>query len=201
MPHKIDWFQHYQRKLDSLDFKTSDLNRFKSQNRALLRKIVSLKPRRIIEVGCGLARDSFVLASKGFNVTVLDRDSRIVELAKRNSNNLGLHPKIIKGNFFHLQKIVKSNYDVALHSGVLEHFDNEEIIKILHHQLKIASVVIFSVPVKSRFNEKYFKGKEKVFRRLLSEKVWLNILSDFHILQAQTVHDRHDDLLIVLTRE
>jgi 2-polyprenyl-3-methyl-5-hydroxy-6-metoxy-1,4-benzoquinol methylase len=201
MPHEIDWFQHYNSKLASLDFKKTDLNKFKRQNKALLRKIISFKPRRIIEVGCGLARDSFVLASKGFDVTVLDRDPRILQLAKKNSKNLGLHLKIIKGIFFHLQKTVKSSYDVVFHSGALEHFDDKDVVKILRNQLEVAPVIVFSVPLKSRFNEKYFRGKEKVFRRLLSKKAWLKILSGFCVARARLVHDRHDDLLLVLIRE
>ncbi len=159
---------------------------------------MSLKPRSIIEMGCGLARDSFVLASKRFNVTILDYNPRVIQLAKKNNKNLGLNLKIIKGDFLRLRKSVK--YDIVFHSGVLEHFDDKDIMKILHNQLKIAPLVIFSVPLWSKFNEKYFKEKERIFRRLLTKREWSKILSSFHIIEARKVHDRHDDLLVTIGR-
>ena len=196
---RIDWYKHYKNKLPSINFSRKELKLFYNQNKEFIDEIIKSKPNRVIEVGCGLARDSFVLASKRISVAVFDIDKRILGLASKNMEKTGVRIRIIKGNFFRLSNYIKKDYfDLAFHSGVLEHYNNNEIIKIIDEQIKIVPKIIFSVPIKSKFNERYFN--DNLFRRLLTKEEWQKILSSFNIVRMERIESRHNDLLIVIEK-
>lgn len=65
-------------------------------------------------------------------------------------------------------KYKQKEFDVAFSNGVLEHFCDEEIIKILKEEIKIANTVIFGVPSRYFDDDEFMHGDE----RYLTEEKW-----------------------------
>jgi SAM-dependent methyltransferase len=197
----IDWYSHYKTKFNNLDFKQSDLEKFYKEDRELIDYISQYNPRKVIEAGAGLARDSLVLASKGIQVTLFDIDNRFLEIGNKNAERMGLQNFVDTrhGDLVNFSSYFSgTSYDLSFSSGVLEHFEDNEIQKILNEQLKVASVVIFTVPILSKANTDYFDNT--IYRRLMTEDQWLEILSPFKIKEYRIINTRHQDLLVELVR-
>ncbi|MEK7556694.1 MAG: hypothetical protein AAB538_01835, partial [Patescibacteria group bacterium] len=90
----------------------------------------------------------------------------------------------------------KQEFVVAFSGGVLEHYTDDAIIKILKEELRVAQYVVFTVPIGSKRNEKYFN--DSIFRRLLPPKEWQRILEGFNVKKFEKIRSRHEDLLITL---
>ena len=68
----------------------------------------------------------------------------------------------------------KQYFDVVCHSGVMEHFSNEDIVKSLSEQKIISKKVIFNVPNnRTKFSPKHF-GDE----RFLTNKKWIKLIKE-----------------------
>lgn len=82
---------------------------------------------KTIEVGCGSARLSCFLASLGYDTTCLDYSESALMVAKENyriTNNKG---KFLLGDAQNIP--LKSNtFDVVLSTGLLEHFEEPQIV-------------------------------------------------------------------------
>jgi len=63
-------------------------------------------------------------------------------------------------------------FSVTHSSGVLEHYDDEEIINLINEQIRVSDVCIFSVP--SPYFEKKMLGNERFMKR----KAWRKIISN-----------------------
>jgi 2-polyprenyl-3-methyl-5-hydroxy-6-metoxy-1,4-benzoquinol methylase len=199
MSSEIDWYKHYKGKFSSLKFKKENLLEFYKQDKEFIDTVLQSHPKKIIEVGAGLARDSFALSSFGIEVTIFDIDENILAMVSENAKRMNLPINIIHGDFFDLSKYIsKDTFDIVFHSGVLEHFENGDITKIIAEQLKIAPKVICSVPFDTESNRKYFS--DDLYRRLMTQKEWEEILSVFKISLSKIIHGRHDDILLVLER-
>ncbi len=65
-----------------------------------------------------------------------------------------------------------NSVDIIFHQGFLEHFEDDDIIKLLKEQARVANVIIFDVP-NGRRNKKIQEfGNE----RFLSHKQWLSLV-------------------------
>jgi SAM-dependent methyltransferase len=196
----IDWYRHYQKKLPRLNFHPQDLNIFYQQNKPLIDVILSLNSRAVIEAGSGLARDSFVLASKGISVTLFDINARLLKIAQENAKKVDIEVETIQGDLLTFSRyIAKSKYDLSFNCGVLEHFNDDEIHRIIDEQLMVVPIVVFTVPVYSERNLAYFN--DMLYRRLLPIDEWKKILSSYLIADFRPIEVRHDDLLVVLKQK
>ena len=65
-----------------------------------------------------------------------------------------------------------NNYSLAFSNGVLEHFNDDEIISIIKEQLRIANTVIVGIPTK------YFESKEAKYgnERVLELSYWRDLI-------------------------
>jgi ubiquinone/menaquinone biosynthesis C-methylase UbiE len=197
----IDWYSHYKIKFPTFNFTKSDLETFYRQNQTLIDYIINAKPTSIIEAGSGLSRDSLVLASKGVRVTLFDIDQKFLDLGMKNVERLNIKNmvRIVQGDLLNFSSIILDRtYDLVFHCGVLEHFEDEKIQKILFEQLKVVPIVIFTVPIISRKNIEYFD--DDIYRRLLPITEWKNILRSFNIQDLEEIQGRHSDLLVKLVR-
>ena len=158
-------------------FEHADRNIFKQamHSRRLIEIIINNVPKgaKVLETGCGSATLSLILADCGFNVTALDLDKDVLEYAKKrkvlNSNSLSF----IQGDIFNLSAYLRDKeFDLVCHSGVMEHFSDEDIIKGLSEQRKVAVKLIFNVPNNhNRLTKKHF-GNE----RFLSNSHWIRLI-------------------------
>lgn len=198
---EINWNNAYLNlKKVNTNFDRETLEKFYLQDKDLIDKVCELSEERglILEAGCGLARSTFVLSRlKGKDVTAIDIDDSLLEIAEKNQKTLGTKVQFAKGDLFKLSKQFGTRqFDVVFSGGVLEHFVDEQIQAILTEQLKVAHHVVFNVPILSDKNREYFN--DNIFRRLLSPEEWKRILKDFKIIEFHEVRTRHDDILVVL---
>lgn len=139
----------------------------------------------IIECGCGTGKTSVYLATLGIDTYAVDIEKSMVEQTSKLSH------KINKGNFVKASlndinnlPFKKKFFSVAHSSGVMEHFSNKQIVKIINEQLRIADFCIFSVP------SKYFDKKMLGNERFLRKKEWKKIIlqSDATIINETGYH-------------
>ncbi len=95
-----------------------------------------LTPRgRSLEVGCGSARMSAVLASEGHDTVCLDFSNPALESARRNYDTQNAAGAFARGDAYHLP-FADGSFDTVLSAGLLEHFEDpqpilDEMVRIL----------------------------------------------------------------------
>lgn len=95
----------------------------------LLLKEQILPPAKLLELGCGSGHLSACLAQKGYNVSLLDFSKGALNKSKSTFEKYSLTGEFIEGDLFDLS-CVTDEYDLVWNSGVMEHFDNENLQKI-----------------------------------------------------------------------
>lgn len=140
----------------------------------LLKRIIkySSPHGRILEAGCGTAALSVHLSILGFDVTALDKDDMMLELARSLAGSRVRKPKFIKGDLFSLD-FPEDHFDISFNHGTLEHFSDDEIVSVVNQQLKVSKTVIISVP------SNFYEEKDRMYgdERFLSKKEWIRILT------------------------
>ena len=106
--------------------------------------------------------------------TAVDIDDEILHLAKNivKKSSFSEMPKFEIMSILNLQYKNKS-FDVAFSNGVLEHFTDDEIIKILMEEMRIADIVIFGVPSKYFNDDEFMHGDE----RYLTREEWRTLIT------------------------
>lgn len=195
----IDWYSHYLHK-GGLLFDTSSATTLWKQEAAFVSVVDRFLrvPARILELGCGLGRTAVALSRRGYIVTGLDRDDRMLAIAKANAARLRYRVRFVDGDLFNvLGHFGRDQFDCLTHGGVLEHYKVPVIRRLLRMQLCIAPLVIFSVPIRSSFNTAYFK--DDLVRYLWSATYWrTTILRPFNVIYSRRVRDRKDSLICVV---
>ena len=99
------------------------------------------KNSKLLEIGAGSGFTSLILYhSNRKDLLVSDIDEKLLETI---SNEFKL--KTCKIDMFNIQNSDKY-YDCIFHQGVLEHFDDNSIIKTLKEQGRVSEYVIFDIP-------------------------------------------------------
>ena len=198
---KIDWYKHYT-ETKKLSYNKEYFEKNLKWDKPYIKLIKEyIKPKgRILEVGCGPARTAISIAYKKFEITAVDNDKKMLEMAKENSKIAEVNINFKLMNMFDVnKKFEKDFFDCVAHQGVLEHFKKRKIIRAIKKQLYISPFIIFSVPLNTKFNHKYFR--DNIYRNLWSKKKWIrDILKDFKIIENKQVRQRSDNLLIVIKR-
>jgi SAM-dependent methyltransferase len=194
----IDWYKHY---IEHKKLRYSKEEFLK--NLELDAPFVDLLKRylpaggRILEAGCGPARTAISVAHAGYSVTAMDKDPRMLAMARQNAAIAGVHMEFLRGDLEALDES-DGKYDCVTHQGVLEHFGRDRVPVLLSGQLQVALFVIFSVPVNSEFNATYFSDRNH--RNLWTDEEWLELLNGFDIIEYRLVRQRSDNLLLALRR-
>ena len=203
---KIDWFGHYSRKYDRIIMNEKMLgNVIENDGKfiAILKKYA--KPNaKVLEAGCGLGRTAVALSLAGYRVTAIDNDKGILRIARINCFNFGSNIRLMLLDFFDIDKRFKKwSFGAVTHEGVLEHFSDNQMKIILDKQLKVAPVIVFSVPVKSKRNDAYFKRDHVGHRNLWSKRDWVNFLKGKYSIKQATITPalRKDDLVMVIGKK
>ena len=81
---------------------------------------------------------------------------------------------------------VKEKYDVCYSIGILEHYNDDEIIELINKQTSISEYVIFGIPTKYFDEDKKMYGNE----RYLSPQHWRKIIkkSNCKIIGESSYH-------------
>ena len=184
----MGWYEVYLKDIS----KKGNLEKYvkdKIKNKKVLINLIKkyAKGNRLIESGSGTGVLSTYMSSLGYNVTAVDIDKDILNLSKKISKNYNSKNKPI----FKKESIFKLDYkddffDVSFSNGVLEHFNDKQIVDTLKQQMKISKIVIFGIPTK------YFNQNEAMYgdERYMSNKFWRNLInkSDGIILEEKSMH-------------
>lgn len=141
-------------------------------------KILKFKPKKVLEVGCGTASHSiflsFILPETEFYC--LDNNIKVLNIAKENASKYKRkNIKFTYGDAFHLRNQFEcKEFDVAISQGLLEHFSNDEIRKLINEQLFVARAVIINVP------SEYYPGEEILGERRILKEEWKSILEPYY---------------------
>ena len=168
------WYELY--KIDIEEFaKPDDYIKYKLKYKKIfINKVIKYaKNKKVIEMGCGTGLMAGYLQKLGLKVTALDLSQAVLDYAKE----IAEQSEIIKpckyeqGDILNL-KYKKNSFDVSYSNGVLEHFNDEEIIEILKQQMNISRYVIFGIP------STYFNMNEKMLgnERTLTLKEWKSLI-------------------------
>ena len=101
-------------------------------------------PDTVLEVGCGGGLTSVLLASIGYRVTAIDTNHELVQAPKQFTNvfpNLSFRQM----DMFQLGFGDKS-FDLVFSQGVLEHYFDEDIVRSLVEQRRVARIIVIDVP-------------------------------------------------------
>lgn len=168
------WYELY--KIDIEEFnKPDDYIKYKLKyKKKFINKVIQYsKNKKVIEMGCGTGLMAGYLQKVGLDVTALDLSQAVLNYACEIANQSSIISpcKYEQGDILNL-KYSSNAFDVSYSNGVLEHFDDKEIIKILQQQMNISKYVIFGVP------STYFNMNEKMLgnERGLTLDEWKNLI-------------------------
>lgn len=170
---------------------------------------------KVLECGCGLGCTAVPL-SHYYDVTCIDIDKEVLKYAKINGKNFGKNMKFKLMDVSYVDKKFKKNsFDACTHGGFIEHFPERKIKILLKKQLKVAPLIIFSMPIRTRHNLRAYKTRkvknkeiheDQIYRNLWTKKYWLNnILRDFNVVEYNEGNSDNsisglDELMVVIKR-
>lgn len=141
------------------------------EKKPLLDRIKKYSKRgKILEAGSGSSSNSIFLASQGYLVTSLDKNKKMLDLAKKIAKQFDSKLNFIKED---IKKFNGKEFSVVFSHGVLEHFNDKEIIEIINKELNIGEYVIFSVPSDFFNKTQAINGDE----RFMSKNDWKRLIS------------------------
>lgn len=145
---------------------------------------------RILETGFGQGTTMALLDDLQFEVHGFDYNQRVVEIFKERFPYLS--NKVKTGNILDRMSYA-GKFDAIIHQGVLEHFDDAQIIEILKLQATHADKVIFDVPNNQREN----MVDEGDKTRFESVEFWENIVTGADLIFERygRSYDWGDDLI------
>ena len=128
---------------------------------------------RLLEVGFGSGTTAVLLADLGYRVVALDFERELVaRLQERYSDWLRTgRLEVMEGDMYRLPWQIRQ-FDLAYHQGVLEHVSDENIVRALREQGRVARRIIFDVP-NHRYGAQPF-GDE----RLLAIRHWKRLIQE-----------------------
>lgn len=109
----------------------------------------SIEKLRTLELGSGRGDLSALLAERGAVVTLLDSSERALSQARQRFERRGLPGRYESADMLGALDAFRERFDVALSSGVIEHFAGEErtcAIRAHYEVLRPGGLAIISVP-------------------------------------------------------
>ena len=182
------WYELY--KIDIEEFHTPDdyiEYKLKYKKKFIEKVIQYSQNKKVIEMGCGTGLMAGYLQKLGLDVTALDLSQKVIdyayEIAKQ--SNIIKPFKYEQGDILNL-KYKANTFDVSYSNGVLEHFNDDEVVTILKQQMKISKYVIFGVP------STYFNMNEKMVgnERSLTLREWSKLVEKAggYIIEQTSFH-------------
>jgi uncharacterized protein YbaR (Trm112 family)/ubiquinone/menaquinone biosynthesis C-methylase UbiE len=115
----------------------------------LVRRFTRRSDKRFIEVGCGRARLSLLLAKQGLSIVGLDLSLAATILAKSMFDAQGLHGHFVCGDIL-CPPFKSGSFNLAFAGGSIEHFDNtQQGVKAIANLLSQDGTFIATVPFAS----------------------------------------------------
>ena len=119
---------------------------------------LSQKGLKTLEIGSGTGQSSLFLSKNGCDATVLDYQQNCLDLTKQAAKRLNLDIKTALCDAFKENPYKEKEFDIIFHSGLLEHFSQEERILFLKLWRKSCKLMVSMVP--NAASIAYRTGKE-----------------------------------------
>lgn len=117
--------------------------------RRLLAWFGGLSGLRTVELGSGRGDLSALLAQAGARVTLVDLSDRALEQAQKRFHRMGLAGEFTQADFLDPAALPHGSFDVALSSGVIEHFQDTQRTRAIGGHLDLlreGGAAVISVP-------------------------------------------------------
>jgi len=171
----MDWQQYYKERPVSLERFIDNI----WDHKPFLVEITSSakKNKEILEVGSGSGALSAFLSHLGYKTISIDNDEGVLNIARQNNAYLNGKVTFQKADAYRLP-FRDNSFDVCFSQGFFEHFEDKDIKELLKEQLRVAKVVIFSVPTF------WYPRQDFGDESLMKKEDWLQILSPFNVEKA-----------------
>lgn len=159
----------------------------------------------VLDCGCGFGGTAIPLSHYGFAVVGIDNDEKVLACAIENGKNFGLNVRFMLVEIADIvEKFEADSFDACISGGTMEHFAEDDIIKLLKAQLIVAPNLIFSVPIGSEDITE--TDEDGIFRHIWTSQKWLRFLEDFNIVSHKVVKSHRKvglgrGLFVVIKRE
>ena len=147
----------------------------------------------ILEVGTGTGSLAGILSHRAAFTASIDLFAEVQRVAGVNAESLGAELRFARGDAFAMP-FRDDAFDVAFSQGFFEHFDDDDVHRLIDEQLRVASRVVFSVP--NRWYPHVGKRGPGLIgnERLMSSRSWRRWLSQF---DADVTHYRDPKALSI----
>lgn len=163
------WSEYYNKEIENLGGNSLFIKHKKKEKKELIKRIKKYTNNTCLEAGCGTGAISTSMALEGYKVTSIDSDKEMIKIAEKISSGFKKKPNFVIENINNLNY----NVDVVFNHGVMEHFNNKEIIKLINVFLLSAKTFVFSVPSSILSEDDKIYGDE----RFLNKKQWKKIIA------------------------
>jgi SAM-dependent methyltransferase len=118
--------------------------------------VFRLRPRVVIEAGCGPGHHSLALGLvlRHARFVLVDRDTSVLRTARKVTARISRRVHLCKADIRCLP-FKDSVVDIAISQGTLEHFDDKEWELAVSEQFRISPRLIFSVPSDQYWRQDY----------------------------------------------
>ncbi len=135
---------------------------------------------RVLEVGTGTGMLSAFLARSGISTATLDISTPVLDVAGRFYADVGASVGRVAGDAFAMP-FGDDSFDAVFSQGLLEHFTDAAIDEIVREQLRVAPLVLASVPT-AFYPHVGRRGPGLVGNeRLMTKRRWVRILADHRV--------------------
>ena len=125
-----------------------------------LLRIVQLRPKKILEIGCGPTDHSVFLSyiKPKTKISLLDNDKQIINsLGKKLSNkitkfhicNITDKKDVLKQNF------INNEFDLIYSQGLMEHFNKKDFQTVINNFLPYTQKILISIPAENYPNRDF----------------------------------------------
>jgi hypothetical protein len=111
----------------------------------LIRAVLRRAKGGILEVGIGSGAQSALLSRWADRIVSIDNDPRIMRAARPNVERYGPRTSLVLADAFRMP-FRDGAYGVAFSQGLMEHFADEDIARLVGEQLRVCRSVVFSIP-------------------------------------------------------
>jgi len=102
-------------------------------------------PAKILEVGAATGAISVILAARGYDVVGIDIDETVLDGARKFAEHFRMPCRFEVADGFDLGGYA-GQFDLAFSAGVLEHFPEEQAVRMLREKAKAATRALAIVP-------------------------------------------------------
>lgn len=136
--------------------------------------VINSKPKNILDLGCGIGQNAFMLAKGGMDVTLADLDSVSLSFATHRFQKHNIPYKLWKTDIE--ETPIDTKFDIILFFDVAEHLPIKELekvveklIKLKHSTTKVFTTQNFGKTKTYPMHYELDPERDKLMRRLLSE--------------------------------